>query len=601
MKKKSVSMFSVFPMKAITFALLITLAGFIAAGWHIWKSYKGYKSALSRDYRFQFLINSLNSGPTMTSIVRNAAQTGNLDEENVYLYLANDVDNAIKEIKRIAPDSQIREIADKINEANTRLLGIEKRSLDLVRQGRLDDARALVYSQEFRENIDNFDAKNYELSESLKTKVENEALSLRKRAFFAFAIILGSIPVLIFVWIVVLSLVRRHLIQQSHQESINAIFASLEQKLSSVSAPNEVALEVLKAADELFGWDASYMVLYQKDMDKFKAVVNFDVMDGVRQQVPSPAATKERAFFLRLVLAEGPKLILRKNLEDDTKYNIIPFGDKSRRSRSLMFVPIRKADKNVGVISIQSYSRDMYDQSDLELFQILADHCSGALDRTMAETRLLQSEENLRLLTEQIPALLWTTDNDLRFTLLRGAGLRALNLDPDQFIAKTLNDFFTDKDSSLVPVAMHEGALQGISSSYEMELLGKYFDSYVEPLQDIQGKIIGCVCVAHDVTEKKYAEDELRKAHEELEKRVDERTRELSLSNSLLRQEIAERKRAQQDLAHSEAIYRGAIENASGVPYRFLYGQESYEFMGKEILSLIGYSPEDFSFTILDQ
>ncbi|MBN1902907.1 PAS domain S-box protein, partial [Candidatus Sumerlaeota bacterium] len=538
-------------------------------------------------------------GPTMTSIVRNATQTGNLDEENVYNYLANEVDNAIHELKNIAPDSRIRDIVDQIGEANDRLVETEKKSLDLVRQGRLEDASALVYSQKYRDDINNFDTYNYNLSEALRAKVEQEVYSLRTRAFFAVAIILGSIPVLIFVWMVVLGLVRRHLIQQSHQESVNAIFASLEHKLSSVSTPNEVALEVLHAADELFGWDSSYLVLYQKDRDNFKSVVNFDVMDGVRQKVQSPGASKERAFFLRLVLEKGPQLILRKNSEDDTKYNIIPFGDKSHRSSSLMFVPVRKADRNVGVLSIQSYSSYMYDHSDLELFQVLADHCSGALDRTMAETRLLQSEENLRLLTEQIPALLWTTDNDLRFTLLRGAGLRDLKIDPAQFIGKTLHDFFTDKNAPLFPVAIHKGALHGNPSNYEMELMGKYFDSYVEPLQDIQGKIIGCVCVAHDITERIRAEEELRRAHEDLEKRVEERTRELSLSNALLRQEIAERKRAQQDLAHSEAIYREAIENASGVPYRFLYGQESYEFMGKEIYSITGYSPEEFNFAIL--
>lgn len=1023
-RNKPVSMLSVFPMKAITLALMITLAGFIAAGWHIWKSYTGYKTALSRDYKFQFLINSLNSGPTMTTIVRNATKTGNLDEENVYSYLAKEVDDAIKEIRKIAPDPQIRDIAEKMDEANSKLVDIEKHALDMIREGRLEEAKNLVYNQEYKDNINNFDNSNYNLSESLRKKVEKVVLSLRKRTFFAFTVIVGSVPVLIFVWIVVLGMVRKHLIEGNHQETQNAIFASLEKKLSTVSTPNEVALEVIQASDELFGWDASYVVLYEKEEDIFHSVLNFDIIEGERQKVPSLPTEPEKSFFLRLVLSEGAKLILRKFPEDETKYKIIPFGDTSRLSRSLMYSPIRKGDKNVGVISIQSYSREAYDNSDLDLFQILADHCSGALDRTfaqdklrqqelftnhlselgkniaaattpkeaatmildtadklfgwdacyinfysqeddtvydvlsmdtingkrvhvspvyendrtvgiskrtieegaqlvlrdintpmqdcdltpfgdstrrsaslmftpvrkgenimgvlsiqsykrhaytrndlemlqiladhcsgalhrtMAETRLLQSEEKLRLLTEQIPALLWTTDKDLRFTILRGAGLRNLNLDPYRLIGKTLNEFFQTPDLSLLPISMHKGALHGKSANYEMELIGKFFDSYVEPLHDVDGEVIGCICVAHDITEKKYAEEELgkfkmaieqiansviiydhnltieyvnrefanltgymreeiigktshilvsdkqdlklydhlldtirsgsvyegvvvkkkkneelyydettitplkdshgsishfvetgkditerirveealRQAHEVLEKRVAERTKELLLSNALLRQEIVERKRAEQDLAHSlslyratlesttdgilvadqnglfvncnhkfihmwnlpfspeekqeyekignyisqelknperfrnkleglskqsdaesfdvlalknaqiyecysipqrlenecvgrvwsfrdvterkkaeealersEAIYREAIENASGVPYRFLYEQASYEFMGKEIQSLFGYSPEEFSFDILGE
>ena len=55
--------------------------------------------------------------------------------------------------------------------------------------------------------------------------------------------------------------------------------------------------------------------------------------------------------------------------------------------------------------------------------------------------------------------------------------------------------------------------------------------------------------INNDITERKRAEESLRKAHGELEQRVQERTRDLKTSNELLEMEIAERKRAESILA----------------------------------------------------
>lgn len=54
--------------------------------------------------------------------------------------------------------------------------------------------------------------------------------------------------------------------------------------------------------------------------------------------------------------------------------------------------------------------------------------------------------------------------------------------------------------------------------------------------------------MVHDITERKRAEAALRKAHDELELRVQERTRELAAANRDLSNEIAERKEIEQQL-----------------------------------------------------
>lgn len=71
----------------------------------------------------------------------------------------------------------------------------------------------------------------------------------------------------------------------------------------------------------------------------------------------------------------------------------------------------------------------------------------------------------------------------------------------------------------------------------------------VSPIRDTNGTIVGASKVARDITERALAQEALRRAHEELEERVRERTTELLRANESLRREIAERRRVEQQRA----------------------------------------------------
>ena len=64
----------------------------------------------------------------------------------------------------------------------------------------------------------------------------------------------------------------------------------------------------------------------------------------------------------------------------------------------------------------------------------------------------------------------------------------------------------------------------------------------------------GMICTLEDATDRKNAEDALRKAHDKLERKVEERTEELSKSNEQLKGEIEERKQAEETLRESARL-----------------------------------------------
>lgn len=66
-----------------------------------------------------------------------------------------------------------------------------------------------------------------------------------------------------------------------------------------------------------------------------------------------------------------------------------------------------------------------------------------------------------------------------------------------------------------------------------------------------------------DITERKQAEESLREAHDQLERRVEERTRELLRANEVLQTEIADRTRAEEALLESEERFRLLLDSAA--------------------------------------
>lgn len=73
----------------------------------------------------------------------------------------------------------------------------------------------------------------------------------------------------------------------------------------------------------------------------------------------------------------------------------------------------------------------------------------------------------------------------------------------------------------------------------------------VSPIRDLQGNVIGVSMIARNIMRRKEAENALRTAYEELEKKVKERTAELLDKNEQLQKEIAEREKIEQVLQES--------------------------------------------------
>ena len=72
-------------------------------------------------------------------------------------------------------------------------------------------------------------------------------------------------------------------------------------------------------------------------------------------------------------------------------------------------------------------------------------------------------------LIDQMPAMLWSIDGDLRFTSCRGGAMAELGLTADSLVGLTLFDFFQTEDTAFTPIAATIRALRGETLSYELD------------------------------------------------------------------------------------------------------------------------------------
>ena len=137
----------------------------------------------------------------------------------------------------------------------------------------------------------------------------------------------------------------------------------------------------------------------------------------------------------------------------------------------------------------------------------------NAITRFRLQVDLLTSEQRLRVLSEQLPAILWTTDVDLRITSARGRGMVSLGLREQQVISQTVEEFFQTSNSRKAAVSLHESALNGSLQSAQLHWGGHWYHTHVEPLLNASDDVVGTIGVALDVTNEHRLERDVQAAH----------------------------------------------------------------------------------------
>lgn len=163
-----------------------------------------------------------------------------------------------------------------------------------------------------------------------------------------------------------------------------------------------------------------------------------------------------------------------------------------------------------------------------------------------------------------------------------------------------LADLVLENDIEQLP-GWHEGkykASKKMTGAYEATIFfprfgtsGTWLRINAIVIRDELGEVIGALETLEDITEQKKAEDALQKAYQQMERKVEERTAELSSLAIRLQEEITERNRFMEALAASEEKYRDLVEQIGDIVFHV--DQDGLlTYISPHVLAAMGMNPE---------
>lgn len=152
--------------------------------------------------------------------------------------------------------------------------------------------------------------------------------------------------------------------------------------------------------------------------------------------------------------------------------------------------------------------------------------CNGKADKVIVQTHDITQEHDAAkkakdeilkrsLVLSQMPAMVWTVDNNLIITSSEGSGLKNIGVKPGELVGTHLYDYLGTDDPESLAVKTHLGALKGEEYNYQQEFLNRHFHTHMQPFKDEKGNIQGAIGFAIDITEQQKLQQNIKKIEDE--------------------------------------------------------------------------------------
>jgi len=253
------------PIVYLSVAWLVTLLMLGTFLWCAYDSYRRFTKTAERNLRIQELRGQIiYFDEVLTMSARMFALTADRSWESRYKQIEPQLEAAIREVLSSSIGAQTTRETDA---ANLALVALENRAFELTGQGQLDEAKALLFGQEYGAHkaiySDGMDRLGRQLAEATRSAMEAE----RSRIYLQFAGGILVIGLLILGWMFVVRLANQGLEAQTRLNKIERdldIAREIQSGLLPKDIPNTPGFEIegwSKPADQTGGDYFDWMAL----------------------------------------------------------------------------------------------------------------------------------------------------------------------------------------------------------------------------------------------------------------------------------------------------------------------------------------------------
>jgi PAS domain S-box-containing protein len=332
----------------------------------------------------------------------------------------------------------------------------------------------------------------------------------------------------------------------------------INRAIQGTSDLEQMMVNVLDIVLSIFGCDRAYLVYPCDPEADFWHVP----MERSRLEYPGASASQVQipmqsdvAASMQLLLENQGPLTFGEGNEHSLGINTL--DEYSIKSFMAMAI-YPKVDKP-WQFGIHQCSRNRtWDPSEVRLFQSIGRRLGDGLSLLLTFEELKKREENYSRIVTLANEGIWSIDASAKTTYVNARMTEILGYSADEMQGRAVTDFMFKED---IPgfLSKLEAGFSNTPIPYERRYRRKngvtvWVSVSATGIYDKEGEFIGGFGMISDITEKKLAEEALHKLNQELEAKVEARTRELQASHVELEQAYRELKQAHASILHQEKM-----------------------------------------------
>ena len=229
-------------VRGLTAFVGVGLVVFGISSWNLFDIYRGFRSISEKNFRLQELSGEIvHLDEVLTMSARMGAATGDPLWERRYQKYDPELSKAIEESAKIAPEAYNATSAA-VSEANNKLVELEKKSFDLVRQGKKNEASQILNGAEYDKLKKIYAEGSAKTLETIAKDTELQLGTFSQRLFISFGFTLLSLPALVAAYLIALKFIRNYL-NDRDQSQQNIATLELQQSAAQLEKERSEALQ----------------------------------------------------------------------------------------------------------------------------------------------------------------------------------------------------------------------------------------------------------------------------------------------------------------------------------------------------------------------